>query len=158
MGNLATAGLLADIVFALTKLPKFIQLLSAEKRLRAFGTGIRKALAAMNLLESSESCVKVDARGVHFFSETKNAMDMLELENDECAQLISELRISGIYEYIILDVDFMVGKDMLALYRKTDRLIMVGDGSDISNGKLVRELYSKKISNFRFKNQKLLTG
>jgi len=64
LGNLATAGLLADIVFALTKLPKFIQLLSAEKRLRAFGTGIRKALAAMNLLEGSGSSVKVEKDGL----------------------------------------------------------------------------------------------
>lgn len=91
-----------------------------------------------NLALKLESCVKVDPRGVHFFSETKNAMDMLELENEECAQLISELRISGTYEYIVLDVDFMVGKDMLSLYRKADRMIMVGDGSAISNGKIAR--------------------
>lgn len=91
-----------------------------------------------NLALKLESCVKVDSRGVHFFSETKNAMDMLELENEECAQLISELRISGTYEYIVLDVDFMVGNDMLSLYRKADRLVMVGDGSAISNGKLTR--------------------
>jgi len=91
-----------------------------------------------NLALKLESCVKVDPRGVYFFSETKNAMDMLELENDECAQLVSELKISGTYEYIILDVDFMVGKDMLSLYHKADRLILVGDGSDISNGKVIR--------------------
>lgn len=91
-----------------------------------------------NLALKLESCVKVDVRGVQFFSETKNAMDMLELENEECAQLISELRISGTYEYIILDLDFMVGKDMLSLYHKADRLILVGDGSDISNGKILR--------------------
>jgi len=99
-----------------------------------FAIKSKKANLAMKL----ESCVKVDSRGVHFFSETKNAMDMLELENEECAQLISELRISGTYEYIVLDVDFMVGKDMLSLYRKADRLVLVGDGSDISNGKLLR--------------------
>lgn len=91
-----------------------------------------------NLAIKLESCVKYDPRGVYFFSETKNAMDMLELENEECAQLISELRISGTYEYIVLDVDFMVGKDMIELYRKSDKLILVGDGSDISNGKLLR--------------------
>lgn len=99
-----------------------------------FAIKSKKANLAMKL----ESCVKVDPRGVYFFSETKNAMDMLELENEECAQLISELRISGTYEYIILDVDFMVGKDTLSLYRKADRLVLVGDGSDISNGKLLR--------------------
>ena len=91
-----------------------------------------------NLSMKLESCVKVDPRGVHFYSETKNAMDMLELKNEECVQLISELKISGTYEYIILDVDFMMGKDMLALYHQTNRMIWVGDGSDVSNGKLMR--------------------
>lgn len=91
-----------------------------------------------NLSLKLESCVKVDPRGVHFYSETKNAMDMLELKNEECVQLISELKISGTYEYIILDADFMVGKDMMALYHQCNCVIWVGDGSAISNGKLVR--------------------
>lgn len=91
-----------------------------------------------NLALKLESCVKVDPRGVYFYSETKNAMDMLELKNEECVQLISELKISGTYEYIILDVDFMVGKDMMALYHQCNCVIWVGDGSAISNGKLVR--------------------
>ena len=91
-----------------------------------------------NLALKLESCVKVDPRGVHFYSETKNAMDMLELKNEECVQLISELKISGTYEYIILDTDFMVGKDMLALYHQANCVIWVGDGSAISNGKLLR--------------------
>ena len=91
-----------------------------------------------NLSLKLESCVKVDPRGVHFYSETKNAMDMLELKNEECIQLISELKISGTYEYIILDVDFMVGKEMTDLYRHCSRVIWIGDGSEISNGKLVR--------------------
>lgn len=91
-----------------------------------------------NLALKLESCVKVDPRGVHFFSETKNAMDMLELKNEECSHLISELKISGLYEYIILDVDFMMGKDMLALYHQTNRMVWVGDGSEISNGKITR--------------------
>ena len=91
-----------------------------------------------NLALKLESCVKVDPRGVNFYSETKNAMDMLELKNEECVQLISELKISGTYEYIILDADFMVGKDMMALYHQCNCVIWVGDGSAVSNGKLVR--------------------
>lgn len=91
-----------------------------------------------NLSLKLESCVKVDPRGVHFYSETKNAMDMLELKNEECIQLISELKISGTYEYIILDADFMVGKDMMALYHQCSCVIWAGDGSAISNGKLSR--------------------
>lgn len=91
-----------------------------------------------NLPLKLESCVKQDPRGVYFYSETQNAMDMLELKNDECVYLISELKISGTYEYIILDLDFMMGKDMLSLYHQTHAMVWVGDGSDISNGKIKR--------------------
>ena len=91
-----------------------------------------------NLPLKLESCVKQDPRGVYFYSETQNAMDMLELKNDECVYLISELKISGTYEYIILDLDFMMGKDMLSLYHQIHAMVWVGDGSDISNGKIKR--------------------
>lgn len=46
--------------FALTKLPKIIQLFNAEKRLYAFGNGIRKALVAFDLMEGSGSKVVVE--------------------------------------------------------------------------------------------------
>lgn len=91
-----------------------------------------------NLPLKLESCVKQDQSGVYFFTETKNAMDMLELKNEECVYLISELKISGNYEYIILDLDFMMGKDMLALYHQTHAMVWIGDGSDVSNGKIKR--------------------
>jgi len=91
-----------------------------------------------NLALKLESCVKVDARGVGFFSETKNAMDMLELKEEEYLQLISELKISGTYEYIILDIDFVMGKEMLSLYQQSSAVVWVGDGSAISNGKMKR--------------------
>ncbi len=91
-----------------------------------------------NLPLKLESCVKQDPRGVYFYSETKNAMDMLELKNEECIYLISELKISGTYDYIVLDLDFMLGKDMMALYNQTHAFVWVGDGSDLSNGKIKR--------------------
>lgn len=91
-----------------------------------------------NLSLKLESCVKVDQRGVYYYSETKNAMDMLELKVEECIQLISELKISGSYEYIILDTSFTINKSMLTLYHQCNCLVWVGDGSDISNGKMIR--------------------
>lgn len=99
-----------------------------------FAIKSKKANLAMKL----ESSVKVDPRGVCFFSESKSAMDMLELKNEECMHLIKELKISGSYEYIILDVDFLVGKDMLALYHQAETMVWVGDGSEVSNGKIAR--------------------
>ena len=61
--TMAKAGLLVDAVYALKKLPMVMQLMNAPKRLYAFGSGIRKALLKLNLMESSSSKVKVDDKG-----------------------------------------------------------------------------------------------
>ena len=55
--------LLAAGGFALTKVPKVIQLMNAKKRLQAFGNGIRKALVELSLLEGSGSRVVVESEG-----------------------------------------------------------------------------------------------
>ena len=59
-------GMLAAGAYALKKLPKVIQLFSAEKRLYAFGNGIKKALVAMNMMEGSGSRVKVIKNGLEY--------------------------------------------------------------------------------------------
>ena len=64
LGTLATIGLIVDGVYACTKLPRFLQLMNAEKRLYAFGSGIRKALLKLDLMEDTKSRVKVDGKGL----------------------------------------------------------------------------------------------
>ena len=64
LGTLATIGLIADVVYVLKNLPKLLQLMTAEKRLYAFGNGIRKALLQMGLMESSKSKVQVESNGL----------------------------------------------------------------------------------------------
>lgn len=61
--GLFTILLLAAAVFALTKVPKVIQLLDGKKRVSAFGNGIRKALLSLNLMERSASRVVVETEG-----------------------------------------------------------------------------------------------
>ena len=64
LGVLATLGLVVDVIYALTKVPKVIALMNAEKRLYAFGNGIRKALLKQGLMESAGSKVKVETDGL----------------------------------------------------------------------------------------------
>lgn len=64
IGALATLGLVVDVIYALTKVPKLLQLMNAEKRLYAFGNGIRKALLKQGLMESAGSKVKVETDGI----------------------------------------------------------------------------------------------
>lgn len=91
-----------------------------------------------NLTLKLESCVKHDPRGVYFYSQSKIALDMLELNAEDISRLIAELKLSGTYEYIILDMDFSMDKGILDVYREAHSLVMVGDGSETSNIKIFR--------------------
>jgi len=91
-----------------------------------------------NLALKLESCVKKDPRGVYFYSQSKIALDMLELKSEDIIRLISEARLTGSYNYIILDMDFSLDRDMLKVLRQAHAVVWVGDGSDVSNSKLFR--------------------
>ena len=91
-----------------------------------------------NLALKLESCVKQDPRGVYFYSQSKIALDMLELSADDILRLINELKLTGSYNYIVLDVDFSFDKDVIEILRQAHSIVWVSDGSDISNVKLFR--------------------
>lgn len=94
-----------------------------------------------NLALKLESCVKQDSRGVYFYSQSKIALDMLELGKEEMTELLSELKKTGSYDYIIVDIDFSLDENYLNVYRMMNFLVLVCDGSDIANRKL-RRAYS----------------
>lgn len=91
-----------------------------------------------NLSLKFESSVKQDARGVYFYSQPKIALDMLELNPEEVLRLVTELKLTGGYDYIILDMDFSMDKSTMKIYQQSHALVMVGDGSEISNTKIHR--------------------
>lgn len=92
----------------------------------------------VNLPMKLESCVRQDPRGVYYYATAKLALDMMELTNEEILRLISELKLTGSYDYIILDTEFALNKDMLTLYRQSESIVLVGDGSVESNCKTER--------------------
>lgn len=96
----------------------------------------KKANLAMKL----ESCMKRDSRGVFFFSQPKLALDMMELTGEEILRLISELRLTGSFDRIILDTEFGLDADSLKILRQANAVVLVGDGSTVSNTKLLRAL------------------
>lgn len=91
-----------------------------------------------NFILKLESCVRQDKRGVYFYSAPKIALDMLELNYEEMIQIISKLKQSGSYSYIIIDMDFSFTKDILNVYRQSHALVLVSDGSEVSNVKTVK--------------------
>lgn len=91
-----------------------------------------------DLLRRLRECVKQDKSGVFFFSESRTAFDIAELGSDEQVLLLAELRLSEDYEYIIVDLDFELGSGFLEICKQTDAVIVVGDGTEISNRKILK--------------------
>lgn len=91
-----------------------------------------------NLAIKLESCVKQDVSGVYFYSQTKNPLDMLELNMEEKTRLISEIKLSGVYDILIVDADFGVDSDNLKFLKLAEYVVWTGDGSEISNTKISR--------------------
>jgi len=98
-----------------------------------------------NLAMKLESCVKQAENGVYFYDQSKIALDMMELNSDDVMRLISELQLTGSYDYIIVDTDFSIDREALKVYRKAHTVVWVGDGSELSNMKLFRAFNALNI-------------
>lgn len=91
-----------------------------------------------NLSLKLESCVKQDSRGVYFYSQSKIALDMQELTVDDITSMLSEINLTGSYDYIVIDMEFSLDADKLAVLQQAHSIVWISDGSEISNEKLVR--------------------
>jgi len=98
-----------------------------------------------NLSMKLESCVKQNEKGVHFYSQPKVALDMLELSQEDVSRLISELKITGSYDYIVIDMDFDMSRDTIGVYKQGHAVIWVGDGTELSNTKIQRAYHAISI-------------
>lgn len=91
-----------------------------------------------NLQLKLEGCVKQDPSGVYFYSQSKNALDMMEMNVEEILRLIAELKLMGEYDYIMLDTDFSIDREKLKVFRQAQTIVWVSDGSAEANAKTER--------------------
>ena len=91
-----------------------------------------------NLALKLESSVKQAQCGVYFYSASKLALDLQELTGDEIVKIVSELKISGGYEYIVIDTDFDTTLAKLQLMRQANNIVFVTDDSEIALTKTSR--------------------
>ena len=91
-----------------------------------------------NISLKLDSCVKQHTSGVNFFSQPKIVLDMMEVNAEDIIRLVSEIKLTCSYDYIILDLDFGIDKDSLKVYKMAHALVWVGDGSTESNMKIFR--------------------
>lgn len=103
-----------------------------------FALKSKKSNVAMKL----ESYVKIDPSGVYFFSKAKFALDMLELSHEERIQLLTYVKMFGSYDYVVLDCAFGLDNKHIEYFKKAHNIVMVSDGSNISNMKITNAFVS----------------
>lgn len=96
-----------------------------------------------NLGLKLEGSVRQDPRGVYFYSPSKIALDMMELNADDVHSLLAALSRNG-YNYIVVDADFSLDQEMLKIYKEAHAMVLVGNGTDNSNLKTERALAALK--------------
>ncbi len=82
--------------------------------------------------------VRQDPCGVYFYAPAKYALDRMELTTEEILRLLSELKLMGEYDYIILDLAFALDRQTLQLLRQAEQIVLVSDGSAVANAKTER--------------------
>lgn len=97
-----------------------------------------------NLALKLESYVKQDHSGVCFFSQAKNALDMIELKNAERMLLLEELSSMG-FDCIVVDSPFSLDADHLDLFVRSHEVIMVSNGTEIANFKIINAYNAVRI-------------
>lgn len=91
-----------------------------------------------NMTLKFESTVKQDISGVYFFSAGNKALDVIDLTKEEIRQLIVDLKMSGIFDVIVWDMDFSFKALQSDLMQLVSDVVLVSDGSEISNSKFKR--------------------
>lgn len=88
-----------------------------------------------NLAIKIESALRLDQSGVSYFASPAHALDVLEFTGEDLESLCANALK---FEYIVIDSDFGIGGLQEKLMRIANRIILVGDGSEIANSKLLR--------------------
>ena len=91
-----------------------------------------------NLSIKLESNVKTDASGIDYFESCKVPLDIGELNKEDIAKLLTAIRMQGKYQYIIIDKCFELSDVFNVIIKDSNEIVLVSDGTDISNNKLVK--------------------
>lgn len=92
-----------------------------------------------NVALKIESALKQDATsGVNYFSASKIALDMMELNEEEKMTLLGILQSSGKFDLIVVDIAMGLDRSTIELLKKMDKIILVSDGTAASNTKVYR--------------------
>ncbi|WP_408072015.1 AAA family ATPase [Butyrivibrio sp. JL13D10] len=89
-----------------------------------------------NIISRLENIVQKDETGVFFFNQCKTIFDMEELTDADKKTLIEEICSFGEYDYVIMDDSITCNKSGYAICDYSDMILLVSDGSKLSEMKL----------------------
>ena len=98
-----------------------------------------------NLTIKIESSLKKSEEGVEYFAAPKMALDFLELQTSEIKTLLNEISTSFDYDYIIVDCRSEYDELSKTVWNMAEKVIVVSDGSEISNSKTERMCHSIEV-------------
>ena len=72
-----------------------------------------------------ESAVKIDKSGVFFYDPCKNPLERNEITSDDLTKLLNALKEFGDYDYIIIDIDYLINETCLKLFKFSNKVYFV---------------------------------
>ena len=109
-----------------------------------------------NLSFKLDSEVKHTSEGVAFFDECRIALDKDALTAEECEHLIDEIVLKGNYNVIVIDMDFSLSDYHLNILNKSNKIVFVSDGTDLSNYKTLKATNAIEIMETNKENIKII--
>lgn len=98
-----------------------------------------------NLSIKIQSALKKDRSNVLFFDSCKLALDYSGITADNLAELISAIQCISNVDKILLDIDFSINEKSLLILQKSNKLVLVDDGTEIGNRKTEKLIQSLNI-------------
>ncbi len=91
-----------------------------------------------NVAMKMETIAQRDKSGVYFIATPKNALDVGMLTAGDINELIDLFHKSGVFESVVIDINFAIGEKEISLFKKAYSIVFVSDANEVSNGKLNR--------------------
>ncbi len=85
-----------------------------------------------------KKCLQQDESGVYFYAQPKSALDMVAMKPEDIVELLERIKETELYDYIIIDMDFIPEAEYLEVYDKSKKIIFISDGTEIANEKTMR--------------------
>ncbi len=92
-----------------------------------------------------DSCLRKDGHGVNFLAATDVALRMMELTIEEKNDIVNAAVKLGSFDYIIVDIPFSFDEGTRKMLLIADTVIWLGDGTEISNEKILRAYRALQI-------------